>query len=225
MSELALPQAYSPEKHVEALENLVNKYDKDGEAVKYSDAAIDMDSSSCSSCLSFWADLDLIEPEKQGYYVPNQSTSDLINQFGEAKQRAKEKVVEKLQDDEIYETLEFIVENREFDLDKLAREVGSKVGVKEDNVNRLERYIEILVELEVLEINEEGKVTLPEEETTETQSSPVDAGSEEDKVIEREENPTKQASSSINIEIAMDVTDMDTDEIEEKLQKLQEHLN
>lgn len=225
MTDLALPQAYSAEKHVEALENLVKKYDKDEQPVKYSDAAIDMDPSSCSSCLSFWAAIGLIQAEKQGYYVPNQSTSNFVLQYGEAERRAREEIVEELSEDDIYEKLEFIVENSEFGLEKLALEVGGKVGIKEDDVRLLKRYIEILIEFGILERGEDGNIALPEEEqNSDTQDgSSVEENREEDELSGKKRESDRK-KIPVSIDVSVDLAEIEAEELDEKLQTLHKYL-
>lgn len=80
MSEIPLASDNaSAEKHGQILENFIERYRAKNEPVNYKEAATGgINNVAASSALKFWYNIDLIEKEKSGVYIP---TDTLIEYY------------------------------------------------------------------------------------------------------------------------------------------------
>ncbi|WP_254272422.1 hypothetical protein [Haloarcula marina] len=264
MSEIPLAHKYSAETYDQALTNLVERWERngDGEPVKYDEAAIGMDKSTVSTALKFLGEIGLLESPKAGQYKVPEEVVDFKTKIegGDVQKKAKHKVEDRISDYPLYSEATFYIGVNDFDLDELVTEVAgsSEVAASQDEVNDVERSIRILAELGFLEIDEEGGVSVPtdlnESADADKSSSDDSQGDEEveetEKQTEGEEEPEAegkqvtltnpqpntdengqqevrgqttsqalaQAGLAVDVDISMDVTEMETNEVEDKLE-------
>lgn len=162
MSEVALPLGrFSAETHIDSLEGLVNRYEHEGEPIHYKKAATKVNKSTSSSCLRYFNDIGLIEAEKQGIYVPSSAVIDYFTKVGRAKESANEDIKSKLNDDSLFSEISFHLDDGGIEKNELATRAAGHLEINKDDIPRVERAIEIFVELNSLDIDEDGIVTLP----------------------------------------------------------------
>ena len=151
MTEIVLPlDRFSGEKHVTALENLVNRYNSEQEPVHYKKAAIGMSDTTCSSCLRFFHDLELISAEKQGIYVPNDAVINYFRTIGESEKEALKEIKSDLENYSIFSEAQFLISNLDLDKGQLSEEIASQQGIDKEKISRIEKAIEIFIELDLL---------------------------------------------------------------------------
>lgn len=230
MGEVMLPRSYSGEMHQKALDNLVKRYKETSEPVYYKKAAINMDDSTASKCLKFLWECGLLDRDKQAYYVPPSCLIDFVRGIGPTAEQGKEDVVERLKEDEIFNEVDILVRTNNLEKSSLAKNVAGQVGVDKDDIDRVERYIEIFIELEILEVSDEGEIE-PNygKSNREATGENKDAEKPEEKPSAAAENTeeayqTRSESHRINLDVTMDITEMDKEEIEEKLALVNEEL-
>lgn len=164
MADIALPLTrFSAETHLEALEGLVQRYEHENSPIHYKKAAIDINESTCSSCLRYFGDIGLIHVEKQGVYVPSDPVIDFFTKVGQARENAVQDINELLKDDPVFSEVTFHIDEDEAELEDLAQKVAGTLEINRDDIGQLKRAIEIYAELEILTIDEDDKVTLPDE--------------------------------------------------------------
>lgn len=159
MEEIVLPlDRFSAEKYISALENLVNRYESDKEPVHYKKAAIGMSDTTCSSCLRYFNDIGLIDAEKAGVYVPNKPTANYFRKVGAAQKEALQKIKGELENDKLFSEILFLTDTESMKKSDLSTEVAGQLGVDKDNLDRVDKAIEVFIELGLLDVSSKGIV-------------------------------------------------------------------
>jgi hypothetical protein len=157
--------------------------------------------------------------------------------MGTVKTEAKQDVARRLMDYPLYKETEFMLGVNEFTLEELTKEVSGSatVAASQDELPDVERSLAILETLGFLVIDDEGRVSMPDElkddihsgepgagTTPEDEGEVADGGTvaaapqePESVTVAGAENATTLA---IDLDITMDVTEMETEEIQEKLE-------
>lgn len=234
MGEKVLPTHGSAESYVKALKQMVERYKQSDEPVSYKKAAGDMSPSGASRGLKFFSKIGLVESPKAGQYFPKDFTYKLIKKRGQAKEKAQEEAINHLREkSEIFDDLHFQINlsEDEKDLQELTKSVVNSAALDKDEESNVERFIEILAGIDLLELREDGKVALSaniSEEKSEKQSklSENQVESEESKkdATEEEKKNYSTASENIEVNISMDATEMEEEEMEKKLELINEVL-
>ncbi|WP_339103972.1 hypothetical protein [Haloterrigena salinisoli] len=263
MSEVPLAHKYSAETYDRALSNLVTRWDHEGseEPIKYDQAAGEMDKSTTSVALKYLGEIGLLEVPKAGYYEVPDEVFRFRDKIGDVAREAKQEVASRLEEYPLYEETKFHLKLKdsvcEFD-DLVEAVAGStSVAASQDEVRDVERSLNILDVLGFLEIDDEGRVSIPEDlENDPVADEPEDnTSSENDTSLEDytspevdqgpEPEPAEGAAeptgrtvarqtpdggaiavqdgvTGINVEmdISMDVTEMETEEVEQKLEAI-----
>lgn len=197
MAEEALPLArFSADVHLKALQGLVQRYEHEGDPIHYRKAAVDINEATCSSCLRYFGDTELIEVEKQGVYVPSGPVIEFFTEEGNVRKRAVRDIADLLSGDPVFKEVSFHLSDEDLDLDNLVERISKIIDIEEDNLEQIERAVEIFAELEVLEINEDDVVSLPDErdipESIETEDEDQEDTTDEAN-IDVEEEPVSLA--------------------------------
>lgn len=164
MSDVPLPlDRFSSETYLTALEDLVNRYVQDEEPVHYKKAAINLNESTCSSCLKYFSDIGLIEAEKAGVYTPSKPVIDYFRKVGDSKEDAKAEIRGILEEYDIFSEVVFLAETGEFDLDALSNKVAGQLDIDKDDVSSISKTIKIFSRFEFIKIadTEDDSVVLP----------------------------------------------------------------
>lgn len=247
MSELMLPvNGISARLHHRALRNLVDRYESDGEPVHYERAAIDVNAPDCSSALKFFGEIELLNIEKQGVYIPPTYLINYFNKVGATKKEARKELTQQLNDYEVYSEIVFQAKRDEHTIEELAKSVAGQVGADQDEVDQIENLVEILDHLDLVEIDDETEavsVLVDDESEAEEESeqeseegvNKKSSGFEEEGLSDNSEvesgsltdaRMVKNAGSvTIQLEMAMDLTEMDTNAIEDKLETINEFID
>lgn len=192
MDEIALPlDRFSAKTHSESLEGLVDRYEHEGEPIHYKKAAVNVNETTCSSCLRYFNDLDLIKAEKQGVYVPSQSIVDYFTKVGKAKESATKDLISIIIEDTLFKEISFHLDNGGIEKTELANTVAGHLEINKDDIKRIKRAIDIFAELEALQIDEDGKVTLSSDSSVSGEKS-----SSEPKLTDTETTDWAKSSSS-----------------------------
>lgn len=161
MSETALPKdRFGADTYLTALENLIDRYTEEEEPIHYKKAAININETTCSSCLRFFSDIDLIKAEKAGVYIPTKELINFHKKVGSTKELAKSDLDALLSNYGIYHEAKFLAEREAYELEELATEIAGQLGVDKEDISKVERAIEIFEKFDLLAINEEGKVSV-----------------------------------------------------------------
>lgn len=164
MSDVPLPlDRFSSETYLTVLEDLVNRYVQDEEPVHYKKAAINLNESTCSSCLKYFSDIGLIEAEKAGVYTPLKPVIDYFRKVGDSKEDAKAEIREILEEYDVFSEVVFLAETGEFDLNTLSNKVAGQLDIDKDDVSSISKVIKIFSCFEFIEIadTEDNSVVLP----------------------------------------------------------------
>lgn len=249
MGEVPLAPKYSAEIYARALSNLVERWKQKGGkgSIKYNEAAIGMDKTTVSTALKFLGEIGLLEVPKAGSYIVPESVLDYRTKMGNVKRDAKQEVAAQLDDYPLYKEAKFLLSLNDFTVGELAENVSGykSIAAEQGELNDVERSLKILAELEFLEIDEEGSVSIPAdlEDEAQPESPQENAGAEADAGAEAE-GPGGSAEASVgshaqqpgfdgapasdegtvaltvDMDIFMDATDMGPDEIREKLEAI-----
>lgn len=249
MSSVPLAHKYSPETYDQALLNLVERWKQEGgeDPIKYDEAAVGMDKSTVSVTLKFLGEIGLLDVPKAGNYIVPDEVLNYKTKMGDVKRGAKQEVAARLDDYPLYKETKFMLglSDSPVTLDELAEDVSgtAAVAAEQDELSDVKRSLRVLSELEFLEIDEEGVVTIPAglegESQPESPEEGGDAGADAEKEAEGSEMsvqgpdraPFQQpavdgaaivdagaAVLTVEMDISMDVTDMGPDEIREKVE-------
>lgn len=222
--------------------------DGDDEPIHYQDAAFgEISKSKSTAILKFLARAEIIDSPKAGHYTVPEEVVDWNRKFGPTKEEAKEQVRENLREYEVYKETEFVLDENSLSLDSLAEQVGGLVGIDEDEVSDLKRTIRVFAELGFLEIDSEGVVSLEDGKEQDdgegTEESQKDSAVSDEKLtdfsdVSAADTTTAKTASpepkprteggipesisygslSADLDISIDVTDMEADELREKLE-------
>lgn len=247
MSDVPLANKYSAETYDQALSNLVERWKQEGKegSIKYDEAAIGMDKSTVSVALKFLGEIGLLEVPKAGNYIVPEEVFNYRTKMGGVKMDAMRQVESRLDEYPLYKETKFMLGLNDFVLDELAKEVSgsASVAASQDELSDVKRSLNILNVLGFLEIDEEGGVSIPDDLEGDTHTDPPEknTGSEIGPDTESEDTekaadtggevtvqqspdggtiarPESITSLTIDMDISMDVTEMDTDEVREKLE-------
>ncbi len=220
-----------------------------------------MDESTTSVALKYLGEIGLLDVPKAGFYEVPDEVLRYKDKVGDVKREAKQEVVSHLEEYPLYKETMYLLElkhnEREFDGLVEAVAGSASVAASQDEVGDVERSLNILDVLGFLEIDEEGRVSIPED----LENEPVadepedDTSSENDASLEdytsseadqgSEPEPAEGAAeptgrtvaqqtpdggavavqggvTGINVEmdISMDVTEMEAEEVEQKLEAI-----
>lgn len=248
MSEIPLAQKYSPETFDRALSNLIERWRQEGgeDPIKYDEAAVGMDKSTVSVSLKFLGEIGLLDIPKAGHYTVPEEVVNYKTKMGDVKKEAKQEVTGRLEDYPLYKETKFLLRLNDFTLDELAEDVSGNpaVAAEQDELNDVKRSLRVLAELGFLEIDDEGGVSIPADLEGSSESEAPEAGVDEaesggesegtEPEVEADgsaavhqppsDGPKMEhggpAGLSVDIDISMDVTEMEADEIEEKLEAI-----
>lgn len=202
MSEVALPLTrFSAEMHLKALRGLVQRYQHDREPIHYRKAAVEMNEATSSSCLRYFGDTELIEVEKQGVYVPSGPVIEFFTAEGNQRKRAIRDIRNMLSDDAVFNEVSFHLSDQDLDLDALVQRTTGVIETELDDLEKVERAIEIFAELEALQINEDNVVSLPDEPKLTYPTEP-EVGSKEGTTSEEDNDGREEPVPLTDIEPA-----------------------
>lgn len=245
MSEVPLAHKYSAETYERSLSNLVERWEQegDGNPIKYDEAAIGMDKSTVSVALKYLGEIGVLEVPKAGSYVVPEDVVGYWTKMGEVKKQAKLDVADRLEDYPLYKEAKFMLSLDDFVLEDLAEDVAgsASVAASKDEVRDVKRSLNILAGLGFLEIDDEGHVSVPadladtsegvpeEDEAPEPKQNVDEPQAEADGVggggAVSQDTATAQNSPaevvtglSVDMDISMDVTEMETQEVRDKLE-------
>lgn len=253
MSDVVLAGRYSADNYPLALENLAKRYRRkeSDEAVNYSELGFGgLSEDQASEALRFFANIGLLENPKGANYIPSQSVLNWKLKMGETAEQGKIDTFEQLKEYEVFNELVFILEEGAEELDDLAEQVGGLVGIDEDELSQMKKTIEVFAACESLDIGDDNIVSLthsPEriaesgesrskeqslEETVSSEPEIPDSESELDTDGIEDERPSEdnsprnsQSTLNLELEISMNATEMDPDDLREKLEIVEEILN
>lgn len=197
MDNYVLPRNnYSAQIYIKSLRGLVDRYEHDQEPVHYKKAAAtSVNETSCSSCLKYFNNIGLIEAEKQGVYIPSDLVIDFFTEVGEARGNAVKKIASKLTNNPVFEEILYHLGKDSVEKNELATKVANVLEMKKEDVSNIERAIDIYAELESLNVNEDGVVTL----RSDSDIDPEDKDSE-DKHTEPEPQKISNKPSEQNVD-------------------------
>lgn len=233
MTTEALPlKRYSADLHVEALNNLVERYKRMEEPVHYREAALDsMNETTCSSCLRFFKDVSILETEKQGVYIPTEEVLQYANTDFDPESEAYEGLRSQLEDNEIFKEASFFLQRESYENEELAEAIiGQEEDLSGEEKPRVITFIEIMEQLNLLRgsdgTSEEGELDESSdsneeadvEEKVDTQEQNIVSGSASEEV-EFEELPVRGDVESLFglIELLKQGGSWDRSDIEEEL--------
>lgn len=251
MSEIELPKPYAADNYAKALDNLTKRFEKEGGEIHFSDVAFDgLSEDQAGSALKFFGDIGLIEIPKQGHYTPPDHVVTWRRSIeGPAKDQAKERVTEDLKSYEVFDELLFLIENSESKkVEELAHEIGGKIGISQDIMDQMVRTIEILAACGFFEIGEDDILTLSDAEFLGKESDdiegddqtendgdervqgegqePATGGIERDQDGETSPEPPIEegapTGSGLKLNIEIDATEMDPEDLKTKLEIISE---
>lgn len=160
MEDVPIPlDRFTADTYHTALENLVERYVETEEPVHYKKAAINMNKSTCSSCLKFFGEIDLIFVEKAGVYVPSQPVINYFRKIGESRNRAKVRMKEILEDYEVFSEVLFLIKNGDFDLEGISTKVAGQLDLDKEKIESVSTAVKIFAQLGYLEISEDNTVS------------------------------------------------------------------
>lgn len=235
MSEVLLASRNSPESYPKSLHNLSKRYNANGEeeAIHYTEVGFgDISKHQAQDALRFFAKVGLVENTKNANYLPTQPVADWQLKMGDKEEEAKKQVYELLEEYEVFKETVFVLQEGSQEIDSLVEEVGGLVGIDKDEKSDLKKTIKIFAEMGFL-TNEEGEIGLEDMDTDSSrepdssESSPKRTqtiSSDQDN-----ENPVPRRKESEaysrNIEIQVDATELETDELRSKLEIIEEFLD
>ena len=151
----------SAEKHVAALENLINRYQSVNEPVNYKETAIGgIGNAAASSALCYWADIGLVNKIQSGVYTPTdeivQYWLDDFQSSGESAQN----VIAILNNYEPYKEAQYVLGRNEYDdIRELAGDVISiEESLSEDDLGDLVRSLETIQILNLLRTSDDATI-------------------------------------------------------------------
>ena len=159
MSELPLPlDRYSSDAYLTALEDLATRYAEEKEPIHYKKAAINQSGTTTSSCLKFFSDVELIEAEKAGVYVPSKPVLNYFRKVGESKVAAQKGIEEFLQEYSLFSEVMFLVNTGDFTQEDLSKKVAGQLDIDKENIPSVATAIGIFEMFGFLETSEEGLI-------------------------------------------------------------------
>lgn len=251
MSNVPLAHKYSAETYDQALSNLVERWKQEGGdgPIKYDEAAVGMDASTVSVALKFLGEIGLLEVPKAGSYIVPEAVVDYRTKMGDVEMDAKREVAARLDDYPLYKETKFMLGLNDFTVDELAEEVSGTAAVAADKseLSDVKRSLRILAALGLLDIDDEGRVSIPADLDVDSHSEPDESEGTDDEVRDgaeerrpepdvssdtQEQPPMDQAGTSsavtmgltVDMDISLDVTDMEAKEIREKLGAINDAL-
>lgn len=248
MSDVPLAQKYSAKTFDRALSNLLERWKQGGgEPVKYDEAAVGMDKSTVSVCLKYLGEIGLLEIPKAGSYTVPDDVLNYRTKMGEVRKEAKREVADRLEDYPLYSEAKFMLGLEDFVLDELAEDVSGSAAVaaSHDELRDVKRSLNVLAELGFLDVDEEGHVSVPadldggvgEPGTGDAADHETDEGAAPESGAEAADGGTTPGpqpaegvsvpsapvtgdgiSLTMDLDITMDVTEMETGEVRKKLE-------
>ncbi|TKX60828.1 hypothetical protein EXE48_10375 [Halorubrum sp. ASP1] len=159
MSEIPLPlDRFSSEAYLAALEDLVTRYAEEKEPVHYKKAAINQSGTTTSSCLKFFSDVELIEAEKAGVYVPSKPVLNYFRKVGKSKKSAQERIEESLQKYSLFSEVMFLVGTGDFTREDLSKKAAGQLDIDKENIPSISTAIGIFENFGFLETSDEGLI-------------------------------------------------------------------
>lgn len=252
MSDVELATRYAPSNYPIALNNLAKRYQNtdSGEAVHYSDLGFgEISDEQAKTALRFFANIELLDNPNRANYIPPQSLVDWQLKMGETAHEGKRQVYEALMEYEVFDEIVFVLQEGEEPIDTLAEQVGGMVGIDEDELSAMEKTIEVFIGCGFLERNEEGVVRVQGDlvddgggEATDATAQasgedaawstaagdqPSEARGDGTSVEQRApETPpaadATRAAITTDVEITIDATDMEPEDLKEKLEIIDE---
>jgi hypothetical protein len=155
MSEIPLASDNaSAEKHGQILENFIERYRAKNEPVNYKEAATGgINNVAASSALKFWYNIDLIEKEKSGVYIPTDTLIEYYDDGFSSNEDNSKEIKQKLEKYEIYSESMFLIDRGEYeDYRELAKDVISleEDVLSEEDLGDVLRSIQALEYLDLL---------------------------------------------------------------------------
>lgn len=166
MSDVELATRYAAENYPLALNNLAKRYrnSETGEPIHYSELGFgEISDQQAKAALRFFADIELIENPKGANYTPSQSVIDWQLKMGETSKEGKRQVYETLQDYEVFDELNFVLQESEGTSEQLAEQVGGMVGIDEDELSDMKKTIGVFIECGFFKLDSEGKVGIADD--------------------------------------------------------------
>jgi hypothetical protein len=252
MSDVTLATRYAAENYPIALKNLAKRYQRndDGEAIHYSELGFgDISDQQAKSALRFFANIGLIENTKRANYIPPESVVTWQRKMGDRAKEAKSEVHQSLRDYEVFSETEFVLEEGEEELDQLAEQVGGMVGIDEDELSDMEKTIEVFSELGFVNISDDDEVSLPDssgegildseelDDESPNDSEESNDGEGDNIGIQNSDQSTPEVNApeasaqsppsknlSADLEITIDATEMDIEDLQKKLEIIDETI-
>lgn len=161
MGDIPLPlDRFNADTYHTALDDLVKRYWNKKEPVHYKQAAINLNESTCSSCLKYFSEIGLIEVEKAGVYIPGEEAANYIRKEGDAKARAIANLDELLDSYAVYPEAKFLIEQGSYDEEKLAAKTTGQLDIDEGSVSKVQTAVSIFKEFGLLEADEDGILSI-----------------------------------------------------------------
>jgi hypothetical protein len=210
-----------------------------------------MDKSTVSTALKFLGEIGILGVPKAGNYIVPEEVVDWRTKVGEVQRESRREVESRLNEYPLYKEAKFMLGLGDFTLEELVEDVSGSAAVaaSKDELRDVKRSLSILAELGFLEVDEEGRVSVPDDleggteaEAPEEGTAPeADASTEPESAAQPSEvgdgaavpqnsdggtvvAPQKTARLAVDMDISMDVTDMGADEVREKLEVINEVL-
>ncbi len=162
MSEIPLPlDRFSGDTYLSVLKRLVDRYVEDGEPVHYKKTAIDLNKSTCSSCLKYFSEIDLIEADKAGVYVPSKPITNYFRKVRQSKQKAKNDIENILDEYKIFSEAIFLTQAGEFNLEELSTKIAGQLDIDKKKLSNISTAIEIFTSFGYLQIDDSNETVKP----------------------------------------------------------------
>jgi hypothetical protein len=142
MSDVPLPREdLSGDLYHEISENLVDRYESEGNEVHYEDAAIDVSESAARTCLKFLSEVAIVDCPEQGHYTPPDFLTDYHKKIGDPETEAKQELIEVLSDYNVYSEMEFLLGRESYPINELSEQTAGNVRADEDEVGQIVTFI------------------------------------------------------------------------------------
>jgi len=246
MSDVVLATRNAASNYPLALENLAKRFrnNDDSEAINYKDVAFgNLSENPAKNTLRFFANAELLENPKGANYISPQSVIDWKLKMGKTSEEGRRDAYKALLSYDVLKETTFMIKEEDIKTEALAEQVGGMVGIDGDELSGLRKTIEVFIECGFLCVDDDGIISIaegleddaedegtqPGEQDT-SSSTPEHSGEEPNAssstgLGEEQRDQTRTHSQAVStptlttsVKIQLDATDMDTEDLREKLQ-------
>jgi len=183
MANHALPRdRYTAETHIDALENLVERFAEDDEPIHYKKAAIGLNENTASSCLKYFGEINLIDTEKAGVYTPNKPVIDFFRKVGKSRKSAIQAIRSILEEEAVFEEALFISKSNKVEPDELAESIAGQLDIDKSEISRVSKAIDVFIALEQFSVSESGIIRPTDLESLNTTTEGDDSDQSDEEV-------------------------------------------